>query len=126
MGLFVKHQIEGLAEGFKLCLPYWGLPPLYQSGVRFETAPGHGTGKEWFASPLATYTKGKGDCDQLVIWRIAELRLHGEHATCRTIWIGGSIHVQVRRTNGAVEDPSVALGAPVSWPLDHLWDRRHA
>lgn len=126
MALFVKAQIEGCAEGFKLCLKPWGLPSLYRSGVKFRHAPEHGSGREWFSSPLATFRRGFGDCDQLVIWRIAELRAAGVPASCRAIWIGNSLHVQVRRRKGSrkwIEDPSVILGAKVTWPADHLWER---
>lgn len=125
MAHFIKANIEGNAEGFARCMRPWGLPPLYQSGVRFVKDPNHGSGKEWFCSPLATYARKGGDCDQLCIYRIAELRAQGIPATCRAIWIGTSFHVQVRRTDGKrqwVEDPSVILGAKVNWPLHHLWD----
>lgn len=122
MGHFIKHNIEGNAEGFARCMAPWGLPPLYSSGIRFMKDPNHGSGGEWFCSPLATFERKVGDCDQLVIYRLAELRAQGIPATCRAIWIGTSFHVQVRRENGKVEDPSVELGARVAWPLDHLWD----
>lgn len=128
MAWFVKSQIDGSAEGFKRCMGPWGLPPLYRSGIRFQKADGHGSGQEFFCSPLTTYKRGVGDCDQLCIYRIAELRAQGIPASCRTIWIGDSLHVQVRRGTGKkrwVEDPSVELGAPVSWPHEHLWDLKH-
>lgn len=122
---FVKCAIEGFARG---CLPMarvWRLPPLYQSGIRFQPEPNHGTGSEEFALPALTFERKWGDCDDLVIYRLWELWCAGEPATCAVIFIDNQEHVRVRRgpqhrprghTNicqceGCIEDPAVICGA---------------
>jgi hypothetical protein len=107
----VKGIIEGAAYGCVDALRQWRLPPLYESGVRFAYEPQHGTGLEMFDLPLVVYQRQWGDCDDLVIWRIAELVATGERATCRAIFVGEQLHVLVRRRNGTLEDPAVLLGA---------------
>lgn len=127
MALWVKNLIEGLAKGFAPMMKIWGLPPIYNAGIHFEYEQDHGSGREEFASPLRTFKRQAGDCDDLVIYRISGLLSRGIPASCRTFWYGQSMHVQVRRQNknGSrtwVEDPSIALGAPVSCPKKLLWD----
>lgn len=105
----LAHQITGLARGCKFLMKRWQLPTLYESGVRFRLPPQHGTGFENFCTPLETYQRGWGDCDNLVIWRVAELWDQGESARCRCEWLGDAYHVLVRRGNGTLEDPSKIL-----------------
>lgn len=56
------------------------------------------------------------NCDDLAPWRCAELRRSGEKAKIRLTWRqpvpGGrkEFHVQVRREDGRIEDPSLILG----------------
>lgn len=56
------------------------------------------------------------NCDDLVSWRIAELRNAGENAKVRLKWqydvsrSSRMYHVLVRRADGTVEDPSLRLG----------------
>ena len=53
------------------------IPPLYASGVRYqEDPPGH---EDW-RDCLAVLRRGIGDCDQVVAWRVAELRVNGTPA----------------------------------------------
>lgn len=93
------------------------LPPLYQSGIRFAYEPNHGSGNEEFASPLTTLERRAGDCDDLVIYRLAELYAAGHNgAACSCEWVGDSMHVTVRLPNGSLEDPSTILGAPWQAP----------
>lgn len=108
---FAGRAIEGFALG---CVPFarkWKLPPLYTSGVRFRQDPYQGSGVENFKLPNEVFRDGWGDCDRLVIYRIWELRVAGEKATCRSEWVGNGVHVLVRRANGQLEDPSILLGA---------------
>lgn len=111
----VKCTIEGLAAAARPFLRSRGVPPLYESGVRFQMEPNHGRFEE-FALPWTTWERGWGDCDDLVIWRIAEL----PGATCATKWLGNEFHVQVRLRSGKIEDPAIRLGAPFNWPIEHL------
>lgn len=118
---FVRCLINGMAKGYAPLMSYWKLPPLYSTGVRFEIEPAHGSGNEDFACPLFTYLRGRGDCDDLVIYRQAELLAESERASCSTKWLGGQMHVQVRRADGVTaEDPSILLGAKATWPQQLL------
>ena len=97
------------------------MPPLYESGVRYEEEPA-GQPYEEFASIPVVLSRGWGDCDDVVSWRIAELRNQGEHAKVRLKWQpdftrGARLyHVMVRRAatggdgRGLIEDPSLLLG----------------
>jgi hypothetical protein len=89
------------------------LPPLYQSGIRYEMEPGHGKGIEDFANPWTTLARQWGDCDDLIVYRLLELLLAGENAHTRAEWLGNAVHVVIRRGNGVEEDPSALLGAPI-------------
>lgn len=117
----VKCALEGFALG---CLPAfrrWGLPPLYQSGVRFQLPPEHGSGVEFMKLPLYTYQDGWGDCDRLLIWWLCERWTQGKPASCSTYFLGGAMHVVGRMGTdgtGPLEDPSTRLGAktPPGWP----------
>ena len=83
-------------------------PRLYESGVRY--APEDGA-EEWLG-PTDVYARGYGDCEDLVAWRVAELRLSGR--TRAQGWCysprAGLIHCVVREGGRIVEDPSARLG----------------
>jgi hypothetical protein len=49
-------------------------PPLYASGVYYKEDP---PGEENWKDCLAVLADGHGDCDRLVAWRCAELRVAG-------------------------------------------------
>lgn len=130
---FVKSHIEGIARGFAPTFLRMRLPRLEDSGIRFAYEPDHGGGHEDFATPLATYERQWGDCDDLVIYKLCELwsptvRFRTERdpsgqvrlpcavdqsaASCSCEWRGESMHVTVRLRNGDLYDPAVQLGAP--------------
>lgn len=108
---FSKFAIEAFAQGSVPMAGIWRLPPLYLSGIRYAPERDHGSGNEDFALPDVTFRNRVGDCDDLCIYRIWELRCQGELATCNAIWQANAIHVRVRRANGSLEDPSIILGA---------------
>jgi hypothetical protein len=82
--------------------------PLYKSGVRYAREP---LGSEVWQTALETKNLGCGDCEDLVAWRCAELRVAGEDATPYVKDVRpGLRHCLVRRANGALECPSRALG----------------
>ncbi len=81
--------------------------PLYQSGVRFKAEP---PGVETFVDALTCKKVGHGDCAHLACWRCAECQQADERASLRIKWKHPSYHVQVRRANGSIEDPSRLLG----------------
>lgn len=111
LALVAKGVVEGLAAGAAAMLSSgrWSLPPLYKSGVRYALEPNHGKGTDEFAMPPVVYQRRWGDCDDLVIWRIAELRAAGVAASCRAVWVGSRVHVTVRHPNGQIEDPAKNL-----------------
>lgn len=88
------------------------IAPLYASRIRY--APER-NGEE-FAGLLTVYRRGFGDCDDLCAIRVAELAMQGEKAGFSIYWRPRpdrpprAYHVQVRRANGRIEDPSRLLG----------------
>lgn len=90
------------------------VPYLYSTDVIYRPEP---PGPEEFANvlqclglaPRVSRLPGRwGDCDDLMCWRVAELRTFGEHATPRIVWrarLKGSKHAQVRRGDGSIDDP---------------------
>lgn len=63
------------------------LPKLYRSGVRFAPEPNQGRYED-FADCLTVLRRGWGDCDDLVAYRVAELRESGEDpkASIKVYW----------------------------------------
>lgn len=111
----VKQALEATIFANRIYLRTHHAPALYESGVRYEEEPA-GQPYEDFAAVPVVLSRGWGDCDDLVSWRIAELRNAGEPAKVRLKWqfdpVRGArmYHVLVRRANGQVEDPSKRLG----------------
>lgn len=112
LAYLTSQLLNGLAAGYLPLASMCRLPPLYASGVRYALEPNHGQGWEDFANPWTTLLRRKGDCDDLILYRLVELLLAGERAHCRAEWVGNAVHVVIRRANGEPEDPSVLLGAP--------------
>lgn len=83
--------------------------PLYQSGVRYQREP---PGRENWQSAAVTYRLKTGDCEDLSVARVAELRVAGETtAKVRVRDVRpGLRHVVVQRADGSIEDPSKRLG----------------
>ncbi len=98
-------------------------PPLLHSHIAFAPEPWAGKLEE-FAPAVLVVARGWGDCDDLVAYRCAELRVFGDRLACTkpehaTIHIFGRenlpppqrtvMHAQVRRANGTIEDVSRLL-----------------
>jgi hypothetical protein len=86
---------------------------LYDSGVRFarESERWRDAGEERFVLPSLVLYRGVGDCDDLVIWRVAELRNAGvDAAPAQVVIRPGLTHMVVRYSDGRYEDPAMALG----------------
>lgn len=118
MGVRVTFELNGpqeitaALEGGTLAA-LWQLsrrrfPLLYASGVRYQREP---EGSEEWRLPAQVLRAGHGDCEDLVMWRAAELRLQGERARPWCYQVRpGLIHCVVKRADGRVEDPSRKLG----------------
>lgn len=104
------------------------ISPLYASGVRYEEDP---PGREDWRDCYEVLRRGKGDCDNLVGWRVGELRAAGIAVDPVVKWqqipkdvmIGlgypakmipeegcSMVHCAVRWPDGRIEDPSKILG----------------
>lgn len=97
-------------------------PPLYQSGVRYIPEGGI---EVWRTIPLVL-SFGGGDCEDLVAYRISELRYTRQDVRARpqlvmfarSCSVGEAApcalyHVRILRGDDSVEDPSARLGMPV-------------
>lgn len=109
------------------------IPPLYATGIRYqEDKPGEENWRDVYAILEHVAKTGRGiDCDQIVCWRVAELRVAGvaaepvikwQHLTRPIaiqigypaklipedgLWL---VHCCVRFPDGAIEDTSKILG----------------
>jgi hypothetical protein len=89
------------------------VPPLYESGVRYEEEP---IGQEDWQDIPTSLKLGVADCEDLACWRAAELTVrHGIQAVPTFTWKvrpnGGYLyHIQVKYPDGSIEDPSRRLG----------------
>lgn len=100
------------------------LPPLYKSGIRYRRE----TGEHW-QNPWETFQTGYGDCEDLALYRVAELVREGRDRRARVAVIRtgpATLHALVRLGSGRLEDPSRALGmvnlgeVPTSSPADQV------
>lgn len=108
----VKELLDTLIRIWGRRLRRFPLPPLYRSAIIFRPDPRAGVEERW-RSPVETFEEGEGDCDQLTLYRGAELVASGENATVQCLAkrsaIGTKMHVLVRRGDGRLEDPSILL-----------------
>ena len=82
---------------------------LYKTDVVYRREP---AGRERWQTSTETRNRGEGDCEDLVIDRVAELReRHGEARARPHIYRSRSstFHTVVRRSDGTLEDPSRIL-----------------
>lgn len=87
-----------------------GLPRLYASGTRYTREP---RGRERWQSVEETIASKQGDCEDLVIARVAELRERDgivAHPHVYQTKTPGLLHTVVRMPDGSLEDPSLILG----------------
>jgi hypothetical protein len=103
------------------------LPPLYASGVRYkEDKPGE---ENWKDIP-AVLADGHGDCDRLVAWRVAELRVAGYPADPVIKWRTVPKDVMVKLGHPARMVPEqgiqmvhVCVGLPGWRQYAHLYEQ---
>lgn len=110
---FAASTLRGIARANQDLISRGIVPPLYQSGVRYQREP---AGVETFADAHWVYQHKSADCSSLAAYRLGELWAAGE--TGATIYLrwrgyddGGRLyHVMVRRADNSLEDPSRLLG----------------
>lgn len=92
------------------------LPPLYTAGIRYvredseqDPHPNFPRLERWQMADVLVRTK-RGDCEDLCLYRVGELRSRGERARFRLTKRGNIWHVTVFREDRRIEDPSARLG----------------
>lgn len=106
----VLRILQAIAEYNADIIRAGGVPPLYESGVRYRQEDG-----ESFQDCRYVLRAGWADCSNLAAWRAGELIAAGEKARVRAHWRVYSdgirrFHLMVRREDGWIEDPSRKLG----------------
>lgn len=103
-----QQILQAMAEAYGEEFKVRPLPPLYSTQIHFRPEPWAGLGTEEWASPYDVFERGWGDCDDLSLFRCAQLIAEGEPATIVEAWLRGTKrhHFLVRRANGQLEDPS--------------------
>lgn len=94
-----------------------GLPLFKEAGPgrRFRWKP-EPPGDEHFDLGSTVLRRGWGDCDDLAPWHAASLRADGTDPGAEAIvvpsasGVPGRWHAVVKRSSGAIEDPSIAAG----------------
>lgn len=106
----IREVLSVFATAWACRLRSEPLPPLYKTQVIYQAEPQSGSGVEYWDDPWTVIKRGWGDCDDLVGWRLAELRAAGEHeAHVQVLRRGNRFHVRVRRASGTVEDPCLIM-----------------
>lgn len=114
----IDAALEGLVRASEADIRAHDIPPLATAGVRYARE----RGESWL-TPSQVIERGHGDCEDLAAWRAAELRVSGVDPHARAVvYRSGprTWHAVVERSDGSIEDPSVALGMrddrPAEWP----------
>lgn len=114
----ISQLVLVLAEVWAQELARRPLPSLYSSGVVYRAESPHNLAEEW-TDPYTTHERKYGDCDDLVIWRLAEIlneagykgdrkNLPAWPAVARRV-DSPEYHVMIRYRNGELEDPAKKL-----------------
>jgi len=108
-------DIQEMVTAWARCWARWlrqhpSFPKLYSTTVRYVPEPS----SERWQGPPTTLRKAAGDCEDLTVWRLAELL--AANVQCapkvvgRQLKLGGlTQHVFVGFPDGRTEDPSVIL-----------------
>lgn len=107
MAAMVRQLLHGMVQVNCIILKHDKFIPLYESHVRFALDPRH---QDLVLDISTLYQRGNGDCASLCCARAAQLRQSGDFATLKVYWRNQALHVEVRRADGSVEDPSRRLG----------------
>jgi hypothetical protein len=73
----ILAMVRCLVDMALIELPLLGLPPLYQSGVRYAFQP---RACDKWKDAAEVWESGEGSCNSLVAYRVAELLLQGVEA----------------------------------------------
>lgn len=118
LSVSLSFIILGLAEAWSLELRRNPLPSFYSFKPRYEPEPGDSLAEEW-CDPYTVYERGFGDCDDLVIWRLAEIFVENNYdprngrknvPAWPAIYAhddGVRYHVAIHHRNGKKEDPAL-------------------
>lgn len=109
--------ILGLAEAWSLELRREPLPSFTSCGIRYQPEPADSEAEEW-VDPYTCKERGYGDCDDLVIWRLAEIFVNAGYdprngrkniPAWPAIYAhddGLRYHVAIMHKSGKIEDPA--------------------
>lgn len=102
-----EHALRGMVADARVIIRRDHIPPLYRSGVKYVEEE---KGLENWQTPIETMERGLGDCEDVAIWRTAELQNKGIKAQPKIIRTGPKkFHVVVRHPSGRTEDPTKIL-----------------
>ena len=100
-----EAELEGTIAANEILLSRDRYPPLYTSGIKYK--PERGEHWQHVDEILAA---GRGDCEDLVCWRVARTRLSGGQARPKIYKTGPKRwHTVVEHGDGTIEDPSKIL-----------------
>ena len=99
---------EGLVAVNMALIQRLRLPPLYSSHIVYRPEV-----TERWENAQTLNKRGYGDCEDLAAYRVAELRLNGEHTAKVFIYRSGQRrwHAVVKRAKGQIEDPTKIIKA---------------
>lgn len=106
----VVSLIEAMIAVNRQLMQRWIIPSLYSADVTYDDS-----GTESWKDALAVLRTGKGSCQDLVAWRVSELRETGEDARVHVVFYQlketDLFHIVVMRPSGQ-EDPSTQVRVP--------------
>ena len=121
LSVSIQRIILALAEAWADEIARRPVTPLYKSSVQFKPEPKENLAEE-FVDPYTLRERGYGDCDDLVISRLAEIyaqtgwrsitspneKMPAWPAVARKL---GTLdyHVMIRHADGREEDPSIII-----------------
>lgn len=109
--------ILGLAEAWSMELARNPLPQFSACNIKYKPEPATAEAEEW-VDPYTCRQRGHGDCDDMVIWRLAEIFVNAGYDPRKgreniPAWPaiychddGFRYHVAIKHRNGKIEDPA--------------------
>jgi hypothetical protein len=115
LSIALRGLLDYLSDVYAPELQKVPLPSIYLARPRYQPEPRvlTGEGPEEWAAPWTSFERMWVDCDDAVLWRLAELKLQGipAHAQIvrQTVPDSGKFHARIRLPSGLEEDPSLLL-----------------